>query len=273
MPTSPDDATAARPIAPNADAPDTNAPDTGALTDPSPGGEAAGGMIAEWRRLWAFIKRPSLAVRHEGGVPLTALARLYALDVAIMLVLILAATIAVALGVYLPATALAGIEFTPTIVFLVVVAAPLFEEIVFRGWLSGRPGVLLALLALALGLGGAAFAHMMNPLLGVGLALAGLVGAVAALVRFRDAEPLAWFERLFPAFFWLSTVAFALVHIANFEEGTLAILLPLVLPQFILGMILAYVRVRFALWAAILLHAVHNATALTFAALAMLAES
>jgi membrane protease YdiL (CAAX protease family) len=56
--------------------------------------------------------------------------------------------------------------------------------------------------------------------------------------------------------------------LANFDEGSLAILLPLVLPQFILGMMLGYLRVRFALWAAILLHAAHNATALAIAAIA-----
>ena len=81
-----------------------------------------------------------------------------------------------------------------------------------------------------------------------------------------------WFTGAFPLFFWFATLAFALVHIANFEFGgswsSLAMLLPLVLPQFILGMMLGYVRVRFALWAAILLHAAHNATALSLAAIA-----
>ena len=58
--------------------------------------------------------------------------------------------------------------------------------------------------------------------------------------------------------FWLTVLMF----------GSLAILLPLVLPQFILGMLLGYVRVRIGLWSAILLHAAHNATALSIAALA-----
>ena len=79
---------------------------------------------------------------------------------------------------------------------------------------------------------------------------------------------MGWFSKTFPFFFWFSTLAFALVHLWNFEEGSLAVLLPLVLPQFILGSMLGYIRVRFALWAAILLHAAHNATALSLAALA-----
>lgn len=93
-----------------------------------------------------------------------------------------------------------------------------------------------------------------------------------ALILLRHRGPMAWFERLFPGFFWLATLSFALVHLANFDEGSLAILLPLVLPQFILGTMLGYVRVRIGLWAAILLHAAHNATAVSLAALSTLAQ-
>jgi membrane protease YdiL (CAAX protease family) len=234
--------------------------------------QPAASMAAEWRRLGAFLKRPTLAVSEQSASPLKVIGRIYLLDALIMLALVLAATIAVALDVYIPSTALAGLEFTPAIIFMVVVGAPVLEEIVFRGWLSGRPAPILALASLAFGLAGFAFLHTSSPIFGIVLGLAGLTGAALAFAYLRGAEPMRWFAAVFPGFFWATTAAFALVHLANFEEGSLAILLPLVLPQFMLGMFVGYLRVRLGLWAAILLHAMHNASALTLAGLAMLAE-
>ena len=47
-------------------------------------------------------------------------------------------------------------------------------------------------------------------------------------------------------------------------------LLPLVLPQFVIGAILGYTRVTYGLWASILLHALHNGA---FISLVLLASS
>ncbi len=229
-------------------------------------------MLGEWRRLGAFLRRPSLEVGAQNAAPFTVLGRIYALDMAAMAVLITLASAAIAMGFYLPKTALAGAEFTPIIIMAVIVGAPVMEEIVFRSWLSGKPGHALALVFGAAGAGGFALTHADTPLLGAGLLLAGFAGGLAALVLLRKRGAMRWFAALFPGFFWLSTFAFALVHLANFSEGSLGILLPLVLPQLILGGLLGYIRVRIGLWAAILLHAAHNATALGIAALAMAAE-
>src|SRR6056297_1535348 len=109
-------------------------------------------ILSQWRQLGAFLGRPSLpgAQIKTGAIPV--LMRIFALDLFAMLMLVIAAAIAVAAGIYIPETALAGIEFTPVVILMVVVAAPVFEELVFRGWLSGKPGHVLALLLL---LGGA----------------------------------------------------------------------------------------------------------------------
>ena len=206
------------------------------------------------------------------------LARIYALDFAVMALLIGFASALVAAGVELPETALADMAFTPWLIFAVVVGAPVMEEIAFRSWLSGRLGHWAGLILLLLSGLGFALAHMGQVGDNLALSIAGLalgvsapILAVLAFVRGAKGTPMGWFARSFPFFFWFSTLAFALVHIANFETdgswGSIAVLLPLVLPQFILGMMLGYVRVRFALWAAILLHAAHNATALTVAAM------
>ena len=79
------------------------------------------------------------------------LARIYALDMLAMVALIGIASALVAAGVYIPETALAGMEFTLPIILMVVIGAPVMEEIAFRGWLSGKPGPVIALLLLAAG--------------------------------------------------------------------------------------------------------------------------
>lgn len=225
-------------------------------------------MTQEWRAFGAFLKRPTLDVSAKSDGAVLVLARIYALDLLAMAVLIGLASLFIALGVYIPETALAGMEFTWGIVALVVIGAPVMEEVGFRAWLSGKPGVIAALLALLAGGIGFGIAHVAVPPLGLALAAGGTIGACAALFFLRDKPAYGWFARGFPVFFWFSTIAFALVHLANFEEGSLAVLLPLVLPQFILGSMLGYVRVRFGLWSAIALHAAHNGTALSIAALA-----
>lgn len=225
-------------------------------------------LIEEWRQFGAFLKRPRLDASAQSNQPLRLLWRIYLLDMLAMLMLIIAASIAVAAGVYLPETAIAGIEFTPIIVLSVIIAAPLFEEIAFRSWLSGRLANIAALLCLVAGAGLFAALHTTSPLGSAAAIVLGLIGAAAAYFVLRTRPAMRWFVRWFPGFFWLATVSFALIHLANFSEGSIAILLPLVLPQFILGTMLGYVRVRIGLWAAIGLHAVHNATALGIAALA-----
>ncbi|MGB3711107.1 MAG: CPBP family glutamic-type intramembrane protease, partial [Erythrobacter sp.] len=122
---------------------------------------------------------------------------------------------------------------------------------------------------LAGGAAGALWADSDSAVLVVaGLAVIAALVAVALLVNWRNRPAPNWYVRLFPVFFWLSTLAFALIHVANFGDAPLVMVLPLVLPQFVLGAILGYLRVTVGLWAAILLHAAHNATALGIATLA-----
>lgn len=225
-------------------------------------------MVEQWRRLGAFLKRPTLEVRGETGSPFVLLARIFALDMMIMFALISIAGAVIALGIDLPKTALADMEFTPWLLVLVICVAPLLEELIFRGWLPGRPSQLLVLGGLVMAGGLMAYSSAGNAssasvqVIALAVVLAALVAAVVVI---RRPTP-QFYATLFPVFYWLSVVAFALVHLANFAEGG-AVLLALVLPQFVLGTLLGYVRVRIGLWASILLHAAHNATAITIAAL------
>ena len=139
--------------------------------------------------------------------------------------------------------------------------APVAEELVFRYGLR-RLKHLWWLLPLAV-------AAMLNgPGLAGGMLLAGFLalcwlpyGAGRPTAR----RPLPWtlrraYLRLFPWVFHLSSLAFSAVHLYNFNLAQTPIwLLPLlVLPQWVTGMVLGWLRVRRGIGAAILLHAIFN---------------
>lgn len=226
---------------------------------------AANSAREQWRAYRTFIRRPVLPPKASGICPdaLIATLRLFALDMLLMGGIILLAILAIAAGFVPPGNAVADLQWDTQTILLVVLAAPLMEEVAFRSWLSGRPGHVLALAMLG---GGAIAAAMLGVARtgsaashGVALAMGGaLILALAALVLLRTRPALRWFRAIFPGLYWLSTLAFALVHLANYTEGSLAILLPLVIPQFISGSIFGYARVRFGLWSAVLLHMLHN---------------
>lgn len=230
---------------------------------------------AEWGNFLGFVKRPLLPERAmlPGPEGLRAILRMLALDLALMLVLLSVAILALAVGVDIPKTALAGVEIDLQLALAVVVLAPIGEEIMFRWWLSGRPGHLVALLALVIASTAAAVlaesttgqqaASSVVLTFGAGIVFAGI-----ALFALRHFDAIGWFRAIFPLLFWLSTLAFASIHLLNFDEGNLAVLLPLVLPQFVLGTILGYLRVHYGLWSSITLHALHNGLILGLVALA-----
>ncbi|MEX0341804.1 MAG: CPBP family glutamic-type intramembrane protease [Erythrobacter sp.] len=219
----------------------------------------------EWANFAAFLRRPALPERARALrlASLVAVWRMLLLDLAVMGVLLAIASAVIAVGVEVPQTALAGMEIGPGIVFAVVVFAPLAEEIAFRGWLSGRPGHLLGVLALlaavaaAMALAGGSLER--GAMHGAALAVVvGLLVALALVFALRKRGAMRWFTALFPALFWLSTLGFASVHLLNFPAAQMAMALPLILPQFATGMMLGYLRVHYGLWASILLHLLHN---------------
>jgi len=146
--------------------------------------------------------------------------------------------------------------------FLVV--APLLEELVFRGWLSGR------IAALRFALYGFAAMGLVTAALYVPikyetvLSLSGVAVAFAGLIqwsRTRDADTAipAWFTRHFHWLVWGSSVAFGLIHLGNYEPLTSPLGLLVVLPQTIGGLLLSYTRTRLGLGAAMAHHAAYNA--------------
>lgn len=228
-------------------------------------------MRAEWRRAGAFLMRPTLAEAGACAAPSSMLLRIYTLDIVLMALLMLAAGAVAAAGIELPETALAGMEITIWIALGAIIAAPVLEEILFRGWLSGKPGHVFALVSLAAGAGIFTAIGDDKPLVSLPFLVIGFAAALVLLIVLRRKPPMGWFTRAFPLFFWIATAAFALIHLGNFEEVSLW-LLPLVLPQFILGALAGYVRVQIGLWGAIVLHMMHNATLIAIVMLGTMAQ-
>lgn len=140
-----------------------------------------------------------------------------------------------------------------------VLFAPLIEEAAFRLWLvPGVARLMAAAAPLALLVGGGLLG-------GRELVLAMLLAPIAA----SYVSP-AWFDRVMREQFRLvlygSTTAFAVLHLANFEDAQSWLhVLPAVLPQFTVGLVLAYLRLRLGFWHGVLAHGAYNAFALALA--------
>ncbi len=198
-----------------------------------------------------------------GRALLLALLALFAFDLALdTLVVGLTTLLDSELG-FLPAP----IEEDATLaedLFSYLLLAPVLEELVYRGWLTGR----VAALRFALyGFGAEAMfigALLVSPDMAMLLALAGVALALAGLVhwsltRDRDTAVPEWFARHFHWFVWGSTLLFGLMHLGNYEPLTHPLGMLVVLPQTIGGLLLAYTRTRLGLGAAMLHHAAYNA--------------
>lgn len=150
-----------------------------------------------------------------------------------------------------------------TVLMLAVFVLPPLEEIVFRGWMSGRPAALLVLgiglvLVGLLTLGHLAGLDRIAPLLALAGLLTSLIGAW--LLRRKVHAPQG-FVRNFKWFFWGSTLIFASAHYSNYGELTAAHL-PLVLPQFWSGLVFGFTRLRFGLLRSTAVHCASNAMVL-----------
>lgn len=148
---------------------------------------------------------------------------------------------------------------------MVTLLAPVAEECVFRGWLSGRPRA-LALMA-GLLVAGAALWSMRDGAphpLGWAIVAVAIPGAGGLWLAWRSRETPRWFVAAFPALFMAHAVVFALFHLGNYPRITPA-LLPMVLPQLWAGLVFGFVRVRISLPASMLTHALGNLVAVTAA--------
>ena len=247
------------------------------MTDVSTSLAHSDSVRGEWRSYFAFLRRPTLPVEPTGfsGAALTDVLRLYALDLAFMALLLVVAAFALSSGTAIPENSVSQMPFGVGTALLIVLFAPLIEEILFRSWLSGKPGHLFVIpvLIVALLLGPALIQFVALQILTLqgggslpgpvafGIAAAFFIAiAGAGAYKWRGRPPYRWFSKLFPLFYAISTIVFALVHVFNFPTASVWVVLPFVLPQLLAGSIFGFARVTYGLWSSILLHTIHNAT-------------
>jgi membrane protease YdiL (CAAX protease family) len=215
----------------------------------------------EWRTFAAFLRHPALPERMT-GIRLAAIGKvlqLFALDLVLMALLLGLIQLATALGFSIPENAIDKLKLTPLLLALVIVLLPMGEEMVFRSWLSGRAGHVIAAVILIVGVVVPIVSGpQAHPILLLGsLAIAAVVAiAIAFWLRKRPAMP--FFVRHFVWFYFASALVFAGAHLMNYTDGITLALLPLVVPQLIAGLIFGYARITFGLWSDMLLHMMHN---------------
>ena len=142
---------------------------------------------------------------------------------------------------------------------LVVVLAPLFEELIYRLPLQAR--FRPALVTLSLVAGAIFFAGANGMAFWLILLLAVIAGVTAFSSDLRIAVETLW-EKNPRAVIYIVTLIFGLIHIVNFDVNwSLPALLvaPLVVsPQIWLGLMFTIARIRFGWLAGLALHAAHN---------------
>ncbi len=227
------------------------------------------GGVMGWRArvvdVARFALRPTYVRRSMAMRPGYASALALLLGLNLLLLPLVRVLIEVALG---PSGVLPDSAVEDTLglrqVLEYVVLAPLLEETLFRGWLSGRRASLrfVAYGAVALGLLLAGF--LLAPDIRRILTLAAVAAVFAGLVhwsltRHRDRAVSGWFIRHFRWIVWGSSLVFGLIHLGRFEALAHPLGVLVVLPLMLGGMLLAYTRTRLGLRAAMVQHGCYNA--------------
>lgn len=123
------------------------------------------------------------------------------------------------------------------IILFGVVIMPIIEELIFRLYLRFKQNYLARLIIL----------------------LASITGQQNKIIV--ETQLKNFWVNNFRAIFYFSAIIFSIVHIANFEYSIKILLFApiLIAPQFIMGLFLGYLRVRYNLILGIFMHALHNA--------------
>lgn len=218
------------------------------------------------RELAAFLKRP--AVLASSGLRTRAawgaLGVLAAVHVVGMLLVILPLIAAWQKHFALPTPDAFDKLPASWLLPITVLVAPLLEEMIFRGWQTGRPRALWLLGCFAGFVVLAINAQALAPLALVGLLLGLVVLTLAGWLWLRKRPTPAAYRAAYPAVFWLVAVVFAGAHLMNYPT-TSALSLPMVLPQFWAALLLGFTRQRIGLPASMLQHALANAATMALA--------
>lgn len=230
------------------------------LTPPRP-------ILAICRELIAFLRFPQVMAPAglRSGASWRMLTLLTVLQVAGLVLVVLPVISFWQSRFALPAPDAFGKLPAAWMVPVTLLGAPLLEEVIFRGWQTGRPRALWLLGCLVAFAGLVMAAPKLPPLAVAGLLVALLLATLAGWLWLRKrAEPPHLYLAAYPAVFWLVVVSFAAAHLTNYPSISL-LALPMVLPQLWAAALLGFTRQRLGLPAAILQHACSNAASLLLA--------
>lgn len=220
-----------------------------------------------WQEFFDFLRNPRLPTKQMafGRTAVAEVGILLLLDWLVVFLFLAAAFAVETAGVELPQEIAEDWTVFETILIVVILAPPI-EELIFRAGLSGRKRAIILsvspwLLVAAL-IGLVPIAGPIDPPLTVMLGLAWVAATAAVMAVQRDSGSVPdRYRHLFPAVFWISSVAFGLMHVFNYEDPLRPAVLLMVIPQITGGMMLGYVRVKYGMWANIAQHVVFNAIA------------
>lgn len=157
---------------------------------------------------------------------------------------------------------------TTTIVIASCLVAPLTEEAIFRWGLRSASYTLIAGPMVIT-------AFMIRDTVSAGVFLATGLSVLAITLIFQQRKAIGQLSKIqlsrnflenYPKVFWLYTIAFALVHIRNYSSSSIAGLIAVALlqiPQFLMGVVAGYLRLRDGLRSSIALHILHNTSAIS----------
>ena len=148
-------------------------------------------------------------------------------------------------------------------IFLAVVMAPLAEELIFRLPLKFRGrNFAIPLGILCFTIGGNLLPLTERPLFSLaclfGLMLVAIQGPLMLCRAITKPKGDAFFAKYLALLVFGSSIVFGAVHITNYPISAWMAAPILVLPQTTLGVLLAYVRLKFGYWWAVLTHGLHN---------------
>lgn len=220
--------------------------------------------LAVLREVPGFLKRPAILTpiglgSREGWAALVVLEAVHVAGL-LLVILPLISLWQMAMNLPLPD----AFEQLPAgwLLPFTLLAAPIAEEALFRGWQTGRPRALWLLASALLLAAAVIFAKAIAPPVLAGLLLALALAALVGWLRLRKRREIpARYRAAFPVVFWLAALLFAGVHLTNYPSIS-ALSLPLVLPQLWAGLLLGFTRQRIGLPAAMLQHAGANAATL-----------
>jgi len=149
------------------------------------------------------------------------------------------------------------------VTFLMVFFAPILEELIFRLHLKYRRWVINILLPLAIIIISTLLIDTNSSIITIGVILIGLIILTLFIIfnlKITTCLEQVW-NKKFNLVFYISTILFALIHITNYELSVTVLLLTpiLILPQFISGFLIGYLRVKSGFIWGVTLHMVGNA--------------